>query len=74
MLVCHCTAVNDERIRAVLGSGADDVDEIVADVTARCGAGSRCGGCIDTIRSLVARHLAGPVEVALGARGSLASA
>lgn len=74
MVVCHCTAVNDERIRSVLAAGATDIDDLVADIGARCGAGSRCGGCLDTIRSLVAHHLARPVDVAIGRSGSLASA
>jgi bacterioferritin-associated ferredoxin len=48
MWVCHCKAVSDRHIRAVLDSGARDV----ADVGLRCGAGTGCGGCVETVRQL----------------------
>ena len=51
MVVCHCTAINDVRIRLHL-----DEDITVDEVTARCGAGSRCGGCRETIQALIDEH------------------
>ena len=49
MLVCHCRRVNDRAIAAMVEAGARSVP----DVAARCGAGSRCGGCWPTISQLL---------------------
>lgn len=49
MVVCHCEAVNDRRIRDEIEQGALDADELAQ----RCGAGAQCGGCHDTIRALL---------------------
>lgn len=68
MYVCHCRAVTDSRIRAMIADGARDC----AGVGQRCGAGTHCGGCLpallalltelglseDTRSSLVAGHAA----------------
>lgn len=51
MVVCHCNAVNDERIRAEVLAGAADAD----DLASRCGAGATCGGCQRTIDDLLDR-------------------
>ncbi len=48
MWICHCRAVTDARIRAALGEGARNEDE----VGKACGAGTRCGGCRDEVRRL----------------------
>jgi len=48
MWVCHCHAVTDARIRALVSDGASDMH----DVAARCGAGTGCGGCRDEVRRL----------------------
>ena len=48
MYVCHCRAVTDRAIRAEIELGAVDAD----DVSDRCGAGTRCGSCLDEIRRL----------------------
>jgi bacterioferritin-associated ferredoxin len=48
MYVCHCQAVSDRTIRAEIELGAVDVD----DIGDRCGAGTRCGSCLDEIRRL----------------------
>jgi bacterioferritin-associated ferredoxin len=48
MYVCHCHAVSDRTIRAELESGA--LDE--GDIGDRCGAGTRCGSCVNEIRRL----------------------
>ena len=49
MVVCHCEAVNDGRIRAEVRSGASSVVEVMV----RCGAGTACGGCRPTIAWVV---------------------
>ena len=49
MQVCHCVAVNDRRIVDEIVDGALHIE----DVAARCGAGSRCGGCHPTIEALL---------------------
>lgn len=49
MIVCHCFAVNDRRIRELVQSGAMSV----ADVISACDAGRDCGSCVTTIRQLV---------------------
>lgn len=41
MIVCSCRAVSDRTVEAAVASGASSVSEVAA----RCGAGSRCGGC-----------------------------
>jgi bacterioferritin-associated ferredoxin len=48
MYVCHCQAVSDRTIRAEIELGAVDED----DIGHRCGAGTRCGSCLDEIRRL----------------------
>ena len=65
MVVCHCEAVNDERIRAEVRSGADSVVEVAL----RCRAGSVCGGCrplvADVLHDEIARNrLLDSVQVA----------
>lgn len=50
MIVCHCQAVSDRRIREEIASGAGDVH----DVGRACEAGTVCGGCQPTIAHLLA--------------------
>lgn len=52
MLVCHCEVVNHERIIAEVLDGASCVDE----VGDRCGAGTRCGGCVRAIEEILYVH------------------
>ena len=52
MFVCSCRAVTDRTVRAAIASGARSVD----DVAARCGAGSRCGGCWPALAELLDEH------------------
>jgi bacterioferritin-associated ferredoxin len=52
VLVCHCLRVFDGEIRECVRTGARSVDE----VSERCGAGSACGGCRDSIDTIVARE------------------
>ena len=49
MLVCHCNAVSDRTIRKVVRAGALTADE----VGFACGAGSCCGGCVDTVQQII---------------------
>jgi bacterioferritin-associated ferredoxin len=50
MIVCHCNAVNDRAIEAVIEEGAGDVES----VKRACGAGSDCGGCLPHLHRLLA--------------------
>ena len=50
MVVCHCHAVNDATIRRIVGN-AEPTAEAIADL---CGAGTDCGGCLETIERLLA--------------------
>lgn len=51
MIVCHCFAINDARIRALI-----DDDDTVRDVMFKCGAGRDCGGCLAAVKALVTQH------------------
>jgi bacterioferritin-associated ferredoxin len=59
--VCHCEVVCDGHIRAAIAEGARDVDA----VTARCGAGGACGGCVPAIEELLAEAVAAVRDPAL---------
>ncbi len=61
MLVCHCTVVNDRRLRELIADGAVDL----LDVAAACGAGSFCGGCVPTIASLLSEATGEPASAIL---------
>jgi bacterioferritin-associated ferredoxin len=50
VLVCHCLRVFDKVIRECARGGARTTD----DVADRCGAGSACGGCRESIAAIVA--------------------
>jgi bacterioferritin-associated ferredoxin len=63
MVVCHCLAVNDGTIARALAEGADTVEEL----TARCGAGGRCGGCRPLLAELVAETPVGNPRAACAA-------
>ena len=49
MIICHCLAINDRRIRDLVDDGAT-----VTDIAAECGAGRSCGTCVATIRAILA--------------------
>ena len=51
-IICHCEAVKERTIVESIRRGASSVCQ-VADI---CGAGSRCGGCWESVEDLVARH------------------
>lgn len=50
MLVCHCRAVNERRVREVIEHGARDE----FDIAEACGAGGDCGGCVPVISDILA--------------------
>lgn len=49
MIVCHCHAVRAEEIRSEVRLGADTVDV----VGMRCGAGTRCRGCVPAVEAVL---------------------
>ena len=53
MYVCSCKAVTDRTIDAVISSGASSVEEI----TSKCAAGGRCGGCWPALERMLDEHL-----------------
>ena len=54
MLVCHCLRVFDRTIRECVRAGACTADA----VSERCGAGTGCGGCRESIEAIVEREAA----------------
>ncbi len=64
MFVCSCLAVTDRTVDAAIASGAAVVDE----VTQRCGAGGRCGGCWPELQ----RRLDAAAEQHVGIRQAVA--
>jgi bacterioferritin-associated ferredoxin len=67
MMVCHCRAVRDSVVRRVIDTGVLEVDAIAA----ACGAGSKCGGCRETLEELVREACAGR-QVSIGNRALVA--
>ena len=49
MIVCHCLAVNDRLIEAVTAGEPLTVEDVIE----RCGAGTRCGGCRESIQEVL---------------------
>lgn len=49
MVVCHCRAVSDCRVRQAIEAGAGDVEAIAR----QCGAGMACGGCRPALAMLL---------------------
>lgn len=52
MVVCSCLAVNDRAVRDAIANGAASID----DLSAKCRAGGRCGGCWPELERLLAEH------------------
>ena len=50
MIICSCKAVTDREIRAAAESGRARTPSQVA---RECGAGDGCGGCLETIRTIL---------------------
>ena len=57
--MCHCEAVNDERIRAEVRSGALTLEEIARS----CRAGASCGGCLPVVAELVDEEISQAVHL-----------
>ena len=70
MIVCHCRAVNHREIEAAVDEGARSVPE----VSAVCGAGTDCGGCLPVIADAVSRRTGAPVEVPCRMRSRVTAA
>jgi bacterioferritin-associated ferredoxin len=49
MIVCHCKAVSDRRVRQAAREGARSC----ADIAEACEAGADCGGCHPTIEQIL---------------------
>lgn len=49
MLVCHCKAVTDRAIDAAVSAGASCPRSVVRATHA----GTGCGGCLQTLRSMI---------------------
>lgn len=49
MVVCHCLAVNDHLIAEIIQTYSPSVE----DVMNICGAGTCCGGCVDSIEGVI---------------------
>ena len=49
MYVCGCRAVTDREVHDAVQAGARSA----AEVAERCGAGSRCGNCVDLVLAVV---------------------
>ena len=69
MIVCHCRAVNDGRVRAEIEAGAS----CEADLGLRCGAGTGCGGCLPALERLLAEYGLAPLAPMAGALPTFAA-
>ncbi len=49
MYVCGCRAVTDHEVHDAVQAGARSA----AEVADRCGAGSRCGNCVDLVLAVI---------------------
>ena len=49
MLVCHCNGISDRTVRRMVRNGASTASQ----VGEACGAGTCCGGCVQTIDEII---------------------
>jgi bacterioferritin-associated ferredoxin len=78
MILCLCRGVSDRVVRLAVQNGARDV----ADVTASCGAGGKCGTCREAIADVFveagrcpgAEHCAGACRGCAEQSGAVADA
>ena len=49
MYVCGCRAVTDREVHRAVEAGARSA----AEVAQHCGAGSRCGNCVDLVLAVI---------------------
>lgn len=68
VIVCHCARVSDVEIVAAIADGATDRDG----VSALCGAGLECGGCLPVIDALLATGRARASRCAPGPAAAVA--
>jgi bacterioferritin-associated ferredoxin len=54
VIVCHCFAVRAEEVRTEVRLGAETVDV----VSQRCGAASRCRGCLPAVQAVISDEIA----------------
>ncbi|MBY5164376.1 (2Fe-2S)-binding protein [Salsipaludibacter albus] len=52
MIVCHCHVVSDRDISSAIDDGVQEVCALAS----VCGAASDCGGCLPTVRQLLAER------------------
>lgn len=52
MIVCHCSAVNEETIKRAYDEGARTTSAVCRST----GAGQDCGTCIFTVKRVVCQH------------------
>lgn len=64
MIVCICKGVNEREIRQSISAGCSNE----ASIGHRCGAGTDCGSCLQTLRELLeersAHHAPAPQTLA----------
>jgi len=58
LLVCHCKAVFERRVREAIAEGAQNE----FDVAIACGAGTGCGGCVPSITQLLCEAAECPAD------------
>ena len=63
MIVCHCRGLSDRKIREVIRRGAHSPREVAI----ACHAGRSCGGCIPTVRELIASETSANAPECAGA-------
>ena len=51
-LLCHCFRVNDRKVRDEAARGVTCPEELGA----VCGAGTRCGGCVESLRAVLSSY------------------
>jgi len=69
VIVCHCRAVSDRAIRAVVREGASTCREVAR----ACHAGRMCGGCRPAIAALIDEERT-RTEIAVASDGIAAAA
>ena len=52
MVVCHCKAIFEREVRALVRAGADSRPELAR----ACGAGTDCGGCRPVLDQIIAEE------------------
>ncbi len=58
MYLCLCRGINEDTVCSAVAAGARKLE----DLSAACGAGTGCGGCLPSLRRLLHDLLCGPTE------------